>query len=606
VSSFKNIVVLDFEYETSGGEFNLVAGDLPVVLCLVAHVFDQDLRLVRTIRMWRGEFGPMPPFDIGPNTLFVAYSAQAELTCFLTLGWQFPAHIFDLHTAYLAVSNILLPYNPDEVRKRQRKRFPEACRAYGVDGWERIEKDKISKDIGEGRWRDHGKEVVLEYCVEDVRASAILFRKQLEGNSRFKPADVERVIFLWSEYSAKAVARIQAKGMPIDMSLWNLVQENRDPVISYLLRTFDPSFGTANPIYTPDGHWSDARFEAWLVSVGVTAWPRLDSGKIQTDGDAFKIMYHVPGIEELHALKDSLGVIVRAKLPIGRDGRNRPSLFPFCTSTGRNAHARSLFNAHAGMRGFMLFPPDKIPVYLDWRTQEIGVAAALSGDQVLIRDYIAGDVYYALAIMCGLTTDPDLKHWKATQKQMRQRMKSLQLGINYGMGVPSLARGLDRHPVIASAIIEMHKRRYPRYWEWKEERANAAMLERVMETQYGWPMHISNSPNRRTLYNFPMQGNGAEMLRLAATRLCEADIVPNMLVHDAVLLEADNEEQITHAVEIMKGAGRDVCKGLEIGVDVERMKDGRFRDKRPVAVKMWATVMEALQKVGALPEGRIP
>jgi hypothetical protein len=79
-----------------------------------------------------------------------------------------------------------------------------------------------------------------------------------------------------------------------------------------------------------------------------------------------------------------------------------------------------------------------------------------------------------------------------------------------------------------------------------------------------------------------------------------------MLVHDAVLIEADNEEQIAHAVEIMKGAGRDVCNGLEIGVDVERMKDGRFRDKRPVAVKMWATVMEALQKVGALPEGRIP
>ena len=87
--------------------------------------------------------------------------------------------------------------------------------------------------------------------------------------------------------------------MQIDMQLWNLVQENKAPVISYLLRTFDPSYGSANPIYTPDGHWSDARFEQWLVSVGVTAWPRLESGKIQIDGDAFKIMYHVPGIEEL-------------------------------------------------------------------------------------------------------------------------------------------------------------------------------------------------------------------------------------------------------------------------------------------------------------------
>jgi hypothetical protein len=36
-------------------------------------------------------------------------------------------------------------------------------------------------------------------------------------------------------------------------------------------------------------------------------------------------------------------------------------------------------------------------------------------------------------------------------------MKSLQLGISYGMGVPSLAKGLNRHPVIATVptILEM-------------------------------------------------------------------------------------------------------------------------------------------------------
>ena len=53
--------------------------------------------------------------------------------------------------------------------------------------------------------------------------------------------------------------------------------------------------------------------------------------------DAFRLMYHVPGIEGLHALRDSLGFIVKARLPIGKDGRNRPSLFPFGTATGRNA-----------------------------------------------------------------------------------------------------------------------------------------------------------------------------------------------------------------------------------------------------------------------------
>jgi hypothetical protein len=121
-------------------------------------------------------------------------------------------------------------------------------------------------------------------------------------------------------------------------------------------------------------------------------------------------MYHIPGIEELHALRDSLGVIVKAKLPIGRDGRNRPSLFPFCTATGRNAHAKSLYNAHAGMRSFMVFPSDTIGIYLDWRTQEIGVAAARSGDEMLKHDYAAGDIYHSLASMCGLTDDPDPIH----------------------------------------------------------------------------------------------------------------------------------------------------------------------------------------------------
>ena len=173
------------------------------------------------------------------------------------------------------------------------------------------------------------------------------------------------------------------------------MQENKAAVVGKLLQRFDPSYGSDAPIYTPIGEWSYGRFERWLVSIGVVAWPRLESGQLDTDDDAFKSMRHVPGIEGLHALRKSLGVIVRARLPIGRDGRNRPSLFPFGTATGRNAHAKSLFNAHAGMRSFMVFPPDVTGVYLDWRTQEIGIAATLSGDPALMAAYRDGDVYHA-------------------------------------------------------------------------------------------------------------------------------------------------------------------------------------------------------------------
>ena len=114
--------------------------------------------------------------------------------------------------------------------------------------------------------------------------------------------------------------------MPIDVPLWNLVQENKRAVIGELLRQFDPSYGSEDPIYTPDGEWSYARFERWLVNSGVPYWPRLESGQLDIDSDAFRMMYHIPGVEGLHALRDSIGFIVRARLPIGPDGRNRPSL----------------------------------------------------------------------------------------------------------------------------------------------------------------------------------------------------------------------------------------------------------------------------------------
>ena len=600
MSNFDTIVVCDFEYEVADGE-------LPNVLCMVAYVLDGGFRHVRTIRMWRGEFGRTPPFDIGPDALFVAYSAWAEMQCFMQLGWQFPTHIYDLHTSYLAASNILLPYSPDEVRKRQSKRLPDACHNFGIEmvgkGLTRI---SIAKDIGEGRWRDYGQDAVYEYCEEDVRKSVELLLRILQGSNRFHVSSTEHVLH-WSNYSAKAIAQIQARGMPIDTYLWDLVQTHKLEIIRALIRRFDPSYGSAFPIYDEDGGFSYERFEAWLNSIGCRSWPRLESGRLDIDGDAFRLMYHIPGIEGLHALRDSLGVIVRAKLPIGADGRNRPKLFPFCTATGRNAHAQSLYNAHASVRSFMVFPEGKIGAYLDWRTQEVGVAAALSGDEQMKYDYQNGDIYHALAKMCGLTDDTDIKRWKKEHPDVRQRMKSLQLGISYGMGVPSLARGLDRHPLIASEIILLHKRTYPRFWEWREQLAQAAMLDRRMETVFGWPLHISNSPNKKTLTNFPMQGNGAEMLRLAAMRLCDAGIVPCMLVHDAVLIEADNEEQIAHAVEIMKGAGRDVCDGFEIGVDVERMEQGkRYRDKRPVAIRMWEVMMRTLQEIGVLPPGELP
>ena len=144
----------------------------------------------------------------------------------------------------------------------------------------------MAQDIGEGRWRKYGQAAVFDYCEEDVRNSALLLIEQLRGRGGHPglvPASVEHVLH-WSNYSAKACALIQARGMPIDMDLWNLVQENKAEVIRNLLRRFDPSWGRDNPIYTPEGEWSYERFENYLVHAGIAAWPRLESGQTRYRG----------------------------------------------------------------------------------------------------------------------------------------------------------------------------------------------------------------------------------------------------------------------------------------------------------------------------------
>ena len=310
----------------------------------------------------------------------------------------------------------------------------------------------------------------------------------------------------------------------------------------------------------------------------------------------------------MHALRDSLGFIVKARLPIGKDGRNRPSLFPFGTATGRNAHSKSPYNAHAGMRSFMVFPPDTIGFYLDWRTQEVGVAAALSGDQALMDDYLSGDVYHALARLCGLTDDPDPIRWKKHNRPQRDRMKPLQLGINYGMGVPSLARGLDRHPLIASEIIERHKRRYPRFWQWRADMVQTAMLERRIESASAGRSTITTSPNQRTLYNFPMQSGGAEMLRLAdraAVRRRHRANHADPRRHP-VRRNRSARRSSTPSRSCAAPAAMSATAWRSVSISTRRLEGGaRYRDKRPMAQKMWATIMNTLQAIGALPRKEV-
>ena len=89
LDAFREVVVVDTE-------FAITPGNRPIPVCLVAH----ELRSGRRVRIWQDQFGPVPPYATGPDVLFVAYYASAELGCHLALGWPLPQRVLDLFTEF--------------------------------------------------------------------------------------------------------------------------------------------------------------------------------------------------------------------------------------------------------------------------------------------------------------------------------------------------------------------------------------------------------------------------------------------------------------------------------------------------------------------------
>src|SRR5262249_18620166 len=97
---FREVWLVDFE-------FTAPDGCNPRPLCLVAR----ELRSGRLVRLWLGEDAPaVPPYAIGPDTLFVAYYASAEVGCHLALGWPVPQRILDLYAEFRCLtSGLVIP-----------------------------------------------------------------------------------------------------------------------------------------------------------------------------------------------------------------------------------------------------------------------------------------------------------------------------------------------------------------------------------------------------------------------------------------------------------------------------------------------------------------
>jgi DNA polymerase I-like protein with 3'-5' exonuclease and polymerase domains len=185
---------------------------------------------------------------------------------------------------------------------------------------------------------------------------------------------------------------------------------------------------------------------------------------------------------------------------------------------------------------------------------------------------------------------------KATHKAIRDQFKSTVLAVQYGMGADALAQRIGQPPIRARELLRLHRETYRVFWRWSDAAVDYAMLTGSLHTVFGWRVRVPAVSNERSLRNFPMQANGAEMLRLACCLGTERGIEACAPVHDAVLICAPLERldaDVARMQEAMAEASRIVLNGFELGTDANIVRyPDRYMDERGAV--MWGRVMKLI------------
>jgi hypothetical protein len=504
---FRDLWVLD-------SEFHAPPGERPKPICLAAR----ELRTGTRVQRWLwDEPESRQPFYTHEESLAVAYFASAEWGVYLACDWPIPERILDLYAEFR-----LLTAGRDAPCGHGLR---GALGALGLPCLDALQKEDLRQlAIRGGPFTGDERQALLDYCQEDVDALARLLLAMLPH------IDLPRAL-LRGRYTA-AVARMERNGIPIDVDAYRSLRDEWQAVQGRLIADVDAEYGVYD-----GGHFSTAAFHRYLSAQGIP-WPRLPSGALQLNEDAFADMAVIyPALKPLHDLRVALAQLKDWRLAVGTDGRNRVLLSPFGSKTGRNqpSTGKFIFGPAVWLRSLIRPEPGWGLAYVDYEQQEFGIGAALSGDPAMQAAYRSGDPYLTFGQQAGAIPPDSTKHTHAAEREL---YKLCALGVQYGMQAESLARRMRQGVAQARRLLELHRETYPVYWHWSNAVQDFAMLHGYLETVFGWRVHVGPGANPRSLRNFPLQANGAEMLRLACSLATEAGIRVCAPVHDALLVEA--------------------------------------------------------------------
>ena len=573
--SFLDWIKENFEVWSVDGEFRMDKTEtIPKkVLCMVyQNVFTGEVQ-----RYWEHDRPSQTPHFDFDNVLLVSFNAVAEVGCYLNLHHGLPRNIWD---CYVENARLYKPYRTGKGALN----LLNTANFYNVKNVmsEEEKKENLNLIINNESYSLDEQKQILNYCQKDVEQTAEVFKAQvqdIQDKCNLKTEqdyydEIQRIMF--RGYAMGCVAKVEKNGIPIDNTLQQEFDYYWPKVKDKLIEKYNKDLDVFDGL-----RLNQIKFEKLIDKLGLKeSWPKLRSGRYSADVKTIDKFIHIPEIQKFSEIKSFLNMTKLTAYTPSEDGRVRTSLMMFGTVTSRAtpSTAKYPFNASGWARNFIKPSWGNVLAYCDYKSQEPAIQGYLSGDQNLIEAYRSGDIYLHSAKLCKMAPD---NATKKTHPEIRQTFKILFLANSYGAGVPWISSQLKMSLPKAKGLQMMFRSIYKKYINWIESTINGASITGYLSSELGWQRRIKSMFKinkigqkvniKRSLLNWPIQTNGAEILRTALIDLTDEHFEVNALIHDALLLSLpypEHKELLKQVKEIMVQASIKVVGG-PIEVDHE-------------------------------------
>lgn len=197
----------------------------------------------------------------------------------------------------------------------------------------------------------------------------------------------------------------------------------------------------------------------------------------------------------------------------------------------------------------------------DYSQIELRILAHISGDETMIESFKNGDDIHkrVAADIHGIPLDE-------VTKEERSTAKSVIFGIVYGISGFGLGENLHINPKEAARFIEKYYQMYPKVHDYMENIKKSAYDDGYVRTLFNRkrtidelrsPVYMTRMGGERIALNTPIQGTGADIIKIAMVNLYhelkKSNLKSKILlqVHDEIILNVyDSErEQVSQMVK---------------------------------------------------------